>query len=264
MKKVIALLLVFIMVLALCGCGGNSSTTPENGGAGVFNSSYKELLVSEDWKEVMSDGSRTMTFKEGGHGIENLNYVSPSFSTFYDISWELDGKTVNITAQGQTYELNIFEDDGIVKMKNSDGSVLWVQESNYKLVRENTEIPTAEVFTEIINNDNEIEELTAVQLLRIAKENEVRFKAKYFGAKATVVSEVVEVHGRGSYNGHDMEAYVILEGGWLVEAANTDDVIDLSPGDVVKVTGNIFNAFTGQIYLYIVNGNTTTIEPYVE
>ena len=61
-----------------------------------------------------------------------------------------------------------------------------------------------------------------------------------------------------------MDAYIELNGGWIVEAKNEDEVVNLNPGDMVKVTGNIYYAFAGTVSIYIVNGHETTITPYAE
>ena len=115
-----------------------------------------------------------------------------------------------------------------------------------------------------MNNEGEIENLTAKELNDIQKSNGVKFKALYFGAPIRIISTVKAVHGSCTVNGYSMEAYVELEGGWEVEAESAADVLNLNPGDTVMVTGSIFAAIIGTVAIYAVNGHSTSIELYSE
>ena len=119
----------------------------------------------------------------------------------------------------------------------------------------------SETTATVINNDGITETLTARELIKIHDGNSVAFNKKYFEAEVTVIGTVESVHGTTVLNGHTMSAYIELEGGWRVEASSEDVVIDLLPGDTVKVTGHIYSAF-GNVSLYIFNGYETSIQSY--
>ncbi len=119
-----------------------------------------------------------------------------------------------------------------------------------------------ETSVKIVTKDGQTEYLSGKELLDADEANPVAFDEKYYEASVTVVSEITAIHGRSSLNGHDMNAYIELKGGWIVEAATASVVSDLVVGDTVEITGKIWGTFASDIYIYCINGHTTTIEKY--
>lgn len=263
MKKIISMLLVIAMCLSLCACGGDGSIE-------ATEKDFEDILCSETWHSIMRDpimyaqnAVYTLNFEEDGTGTYKYSVNSQQFT------WTLENDTVTIELGATVFSdgisvLNIVKEENVIKLVEETNAFFYVLESNYESEKNKMQPPMEEVFVEVVNNGGEVEHIGAAEILRINNINEVQFKNKYYGASVTVVSEVLKVHGRTEYNGHMMEAYVELKGGWIVEVADEMDVASLMPGDIVKVTGDIFSAFGFHIHLYIVNDSTTTIELYAE
>ena len=115
----------------------------------------------------------------------------------------------------------------------------------------------------IINKNGETEYLTAADLLEINNGNSIAFSKTYKNAQVTLEAKVQKVNGACNYNGYPMNAYVELEGGWLVESTKGTDLSQLMPGDMVRITGYIFDCY-GQVHIRSMDNYPTTITPIGE
>lgn len=251
MKRFVAVFLALTVCISLCACGSNSAEPQMKSDAEKEN---MDILIKEPWRE--SNGSESLSLFDDGTGTLSVEAASMDIP----ITWEIEDDNVYIKAH---FTLDRTEEDGIL-LKGEDGEKTYIPVSQYESLAESTKYPTGETLIEIVNNEGEIENLTAKELNDIQKSNGVKFKALYFGAPIKIISTVKAVHGSCTVNGYSMEAYVELEGGWEVEAESAADVLNLNPGDTVMVTGNIFAAIIGTVAIYAVNGHSTSIELYSE
>lgn len=240
---------LLVMVISLSACQKSNQ--------------YSDLLTAEPWKDIMTDGAATISLYKDGTG--NFSAERAGVIGFnYAITWELNESSVLIKSPAAQFSLYITETDGVITLKNESGQSYYVPSSQYDEIRKNTKLPTDTISIEIINNNGEKESLTANELCKLRNDNGARFEKLYFGAPITVIGVIKAVHGSTISNGHKMSAYVELNDGWEVEAVSVNDVVDLNPNDIVKITGCIYDAFAGKVSIFIVNGNTTTIELYSE
>ena len=108
MKKVIALLLVFIMVLALYGCGGSKKID------------VKETLISGTWQRV--EGNSSYEFYKTGTG--SFKSGENSGITAFNIKWtELEDNCVRVELSAVmgisgTFDYEIVWENGEYYLRN--------------------------------------------------------------------------------------------------------------------------------------------------
>ena len=120
MKKTISLLLVLVLCLSLCACGGEAETVPTENDELAF-------LTGETWKNVFT-GTTSVKFESDGTGKHAQ----------YDMTWEMYDNvlTYYYTYEGAygssnvTVECSVIEYNG-VKMLLSD-STIYVSAANFK------------------------------------------------------------------------------------------------------------------------------------
>ncbi|MBQ9827073.1 MAG: lipocalin family protein [Lachnospiraceae bacterium] len=129
MKKILSLLLVFIMALGLTACGSSGGGEGGDGGndvsiVGVWKSAEveyegKKMTMDEFDEQVVGMKGYTMTFtvKEDGTFIDEES--APDYGSYtYEGTWKQDGDKYSFTANEATIIMEIR--DG--KLVNSDSA----------------------------------------------------------------------------------------------------------------------------------------------
>ena len=71
----------------------------------------------------------------------------------------------------------------------------------------------SDIVASVVNNDGQVEQLSAKQLAQIREENSIRFDEKYWSASVTVEGKVKEVTSAITINGTYYDWTVVVEGG---------------------------------------------------
>lgn len=130
MKKVIALLLVFIIVLALCGCG---TKTQEAVVEEDNTETMADILSSELWYSLYSGTSIRFQFFETGTG----QTLKENGNIFFSFTWtELDENTFRMEYQylGTKYVFDyVFENlEGVYTLSCvANADTVLIRESDY-------------------------------------------------------------------------------------------------------------------------------------
>lgn len=116
MKKAVSLILVLMLCLSMCACGGNSSSKyvgTYEGGAAVLASVYESYNGSTLYKSEFIQGKRTITLKADGTGsfsfkpTKTANFTNKAvFDEMCNgtLVWQEDGDYLTITFHEVTYE----------------------------------------------------------------------------------------------------------------------------------------------------------------
>ena len=109
-----------------------------------------------------------------------------------------------------------------------------------------------DIVASIVNNDGEVEQLSAKELANIREQNSILFDNKYWCASATVEGKVKEVTSEITINGTYYEWTVVVEGGsvdWFMGKHTTTQttvtkefLASLNVGDEVRMSGDIVSA----------------------
>lgn len=116
MKKVVALMLVLVMALSLCACGGSNSGGANNGSA-KGEKDIKQILTSGTWKEQGGEG-KTYEFNATGSGLASID--SSGGITF---KWSImEDRYVRVEAThvlgiDMTYDYELVEKDGSYRLE---------------------------------------------------------------------------------------------------------------------------------------------------
>lgn len=256
MKKLIAIVLIFVLCLSLCACGASKSQD-DNIQDANSQDMYKEALMNEVWKDVFT--GYTCEFYENGTG---KNTVGRSFT------WEIKDSQLFIVYEN-TYTYSFITENDILRFASIDGSELYVAESNYEEVCATVERPTGK----ITDNEGNVVELLPKELLTIHKSNKAKFDHLYLGANITFVGTVKKVNTEFTSNGGTfVYDSIIFEEGWevyLLHDSHKEILISLDVGDKLEVSSQIAGCF---MYVEIKGVNkdgswsktslqTTTIKP---
>lgn len=98
----------------------------------------------------------------------------------------------------------------------------------------------------ITDKDGNVVQMTAKELCKLEEENSARFESLYYGANIVFVGTVKKVFSNARFNGSLVVDGIEFEEGWEVHLHNSwydSMLLELNPGDKVKVTSQIYSVF---------------------
>lgn len=124
MKRSIAWLIIFALCLSLAACGGGETAHDSSA------QKAEEILLSEKWLAVPSNGATTYQFVPGG-----VAYVSGNDALF-SVEWKLDGSYVIITQTLMGNEnkasFSLMEVDGTYRLQSNTSDNYFVREADFE------------------------------------------------------------------------------------------------------------------------------------
>ena len=254
MKKVISLLLVLVMLLTLCACTNQQTTTSKESVDQAETVEKEEsidiaeTLAACEWKNIYSLFDNTMVFYSDGTGDEAGAYTT----------WTIEGQTVtvetednsvlgNTTKRVAKYEV-VADGDFIKLVSQNRHNGLYVPEDKYEEARTTMNIFNDEVFVEVVKNDGTVERISGADIAYIDSYNQDKFYDEYANAQVTVIAEITRIDS----------PIVELGNRWSVEFGIFEDLTGFDLGDIVKITGKIKSSHIR----VSVQGDPSSIELY--
>ena len=117
MKKAISILLVLVMALSLCACGGNSSNNAETDGTSKYVGTYEGTTEIYFQSGATFDTSYKIVLNKGGTGTYTREFLEDYENAFYgehpiktgdlifsyDLTWEIVDNYIVLTGNGKEY-----------------------------------------------------------------------------------------------------------------------------------------------------------------
>ncbi len=224
MKKVLSLLLAFVMCLSMCACGGEVDQTetpntpvetpekPEKAPA----MSFEDLIVSDKWVDAYASGNEVVyTFSEDG---------SATIRERTKGTWSIENDEVIFDYEDtdDTLVFSIVEKDSIMLLER--GNKCYSRTSDLETVRP------------ILRSEREknAPTLDYNEYLKANSENALKAKEEYNGQVFKYTGIVVGIEDSSCKIGSSNSAGTVVE---MTVSLSKSELMELSKGDIITFVG---------------------------